>query len=203
MGNMSVSTFPILSFKSSYPILFHPFFSSQPGEGFSEGGEEFCVGVVHHEVAVAFEAFHIHPADFNASFPVGDGDASPEGELMAWGQAHGTEEIVDLQDIDMDFILGIVCLFHDQTLGFGIEALGELRNSERGAVLELNLVHLVLHQASLFPMGVVPGEGDDSFGIVSQEGLGAGDHRDGTGGMGCHHNGHQHGQHHYFFHLQH
>lgn len=203
MGNMSVSTFPILSFKSSYPILFHPFFPSQPGEGFSEGGEEFCVGVVDHEVAVTFEALHVHPADFNASFPVGDGDACPEGELMAWRQAHGAEEIVDLQDFHMDFILGIVCLFHDQTLGFGIEALGELRNSERSAVLELNLVHLVLHQASLFPVGVVPGEGDDGFRIVSQEGLGAGDHRDWTGGMGCHHNGHQHGQHHYFFHLQH
>lgn len=54
-----------------------------------------------------------------------------------------------------------------------------------------------------FGVGVVLGEGDDGFGIVSQEGLAAGDHRDGTGGMGCHHNGHQHGQHHYFFHLLH
>ena len=98
----------------------HICFSSQPGEGFSEGGEEFCVGVVHHEVAVAFEALHVHPADFNASFPVGDGDASPEGELMAWGQAHGAEEIVDLQDFHMDFILGIVCLFHDQALTHGV-----------------------------------------------------------------------------------
>jgi len=80
----------------------HICFSSQPGEGFSEGGEEFGVGVVHHEVAVAFEAFHVHPADFNASFPVGDGDASPEGELMAWRQAHGAEEIVNLQDFHMN-----------------------------------------------------------------------------------------------------
>lgn len=38
-----------------------------------------------------------------------------------------------------------------------------------------------------FGVGVVLGEGDDGFGIVSQEGLAAGDHRDWTGGMGCHH----------------